>query len=90
MVTHRIRSLVVASLMASPAASQERVYVALRSPAAVHSFSFSGGAWTREDASPADASTLRLQVGLDPFNGVTATDHNNIKIFFEFHKRYLL
>lgn len=75
MVMNRIRMVALASLMSVPGAAQERVYVAQRSPAAVHAFSFAGGTWTREDASPADPTTLRLQVGLDPFNGVTATDH---------------
>lgn len=46
-----------------------------RSPARVHAFSFSGGAWTREDASPADASRQALQLGLDPFHGLATSDH---------------
>ncbi len=75
MVNYRIVTLALASLVSTTAAAQERVYVSQRSPARVHAFSFSAGAWTREDASPADPAAQALQLGMDPFYGLAATNH---------------
>lgn len=54
--------------------AQERVYVPQLSPPQIHSFSFGGTGFTREDLDPADAARTALKTSSEAFRLAT-TDH---------------